>query len=307
MNRIYLFFCSFERLACRSFLSVMAMLALLVSGAVSAEDAVDCEHPTYSTIKESQIFQGYALAEVNDYGDLVVAIDEDGFSDIESGTGVADKVFRVAFEDASAASGVLRQWRKHELREVRVTRRSATGYSEMELRFLERPFLAWSFEVDAYGCGKAIEQRSNVPPGFRFASKGMSIVRVSGHRLSLNESLERFHAKPLVQDRALGTSVQWNYCGHGGPGSASCSVSLPFGLGCSIDCLPGYYACCNSFGGCSCKLDETDDGQGSPYPGGPGDGGGGGGLPQPDDPGDDEEEEEEEDDGKDSYSVGGGG
>lgn len=311
MNSIILLRCAFRRFSFGFSSAAILVLALLVSGPVSADRPIDCEHPTYSTIRESQVFHGYALGDLNAYGELVIALDEDGFSDIDNGTGVVDKVFQIAFEDLSATSGIIAHWKKSELREIRIVKRSAAGYSEMELRFLERPFLAWSFEVDSYGCRQAIDQRSDVPPGFRFASKGMSVVKVSGHRLSLEESLERFHDKAVILDTDdSDPSVEWTYCGHGGPGSATCSVSLPFGLGCSVNCQPGYYACCNSFGGCSCKLNDNDDGDGgdSSMPGGPGDGdGGGGGLPQPDDPGDDEEEDEEEDDDKDNYSVGGGG
>lgn len=310
MNDIILFCCSRGCRAAGFYFSAMIMLAFLACGSALADAPIDCGHPTYSTITDSEVFHGYALVEINAYGELVIALDEDGFSDIDSGTGVADKVFQVAFEKPSSASRIVAHWRKGDPREVRVTRRSTTGYSEIEMRLLERPYLAWYFEVDAYGCGHAINQRVDVPPGSRFASKGMSVARVSRHRLSLQGSLEKFYDKAVVlEPDDASYSVQWTYCGHGGPGSASCSVSLPFGLGCSVNCMPGYYACCNSFGGCSCKRDDNDDGSGSPLPGGPGDGdgGGGGGLPAPDEPGDDEDEDEEEEDDKDNYSVGGGG
>lgn len=301
----------------KSWSLIGAGLLLMLQSMAFAKSPVDCSHPAYSRILEKEVTHGYALAEANAHGELLVAIDEDGFSDIESGTGVADRLLRIAFESSSMASRILGVWKDNELREIRLTRRSTAGYSEIELHLLEPPFLRWAFVLDAYGCSSQISEKSDVLPERRFSAEGISMSMLSGKRMHLNEALGEFRARPLMGDAsASDPSLQWTYCGHGGPGTLSCTVTLPFNLGCTAYCLPGFYACCNTFGGCSCKpMGDSDDG-GFP-PGGPGDGGDGsgggggsgdgGGSGGGGDSGDDDDEEDDDEGDNENYGVSGGG
>lgn len=272
------------------FLGLMFLLLFLPSIGAAENYVVNCNHPTYSRITKSDALHGYALLDMNKHGELLAALDEDGFSDISSGTGVTDKVLRFALKNSSDVSRILDFWKRGEPREVRLIKRSAAGYSEVELHLLEHPFGKWAFVLDAYGCSDKIADRSDALSDDRFAIEALSTVRMSGKRLSLEESLNAFDDSPLVQAEML-SGPSRAFCGHGGPDTLSCSVSLPFGFGCSAECAPGAFACCNTFGGCTCMPDPADDsgdegggagdddagGEG----GGEGGGGGGGGLSPP--------------------------
>jgi len=245
----------------------------IAHASASAAEPVDCTYPSYSRISDETVLHGNALVRVTPHGELLVALDEDGFADIKSGTGVTDKIIRLALSKPSAAEQVVDFWGQERPREVRLTKRSAVGYSEVELYLLEGPAIRWAFTLDAYGCSEKVSEGSRALPENQFELKALSIVRVSGKRLSLKNGLREFDDSPLVPGPSSSDGSR-AFCGHGGENSLSCSIDLPFGFGCSAECLPGSFACCNTFGGCTCMPGDPAGGGGISPPGG-GSGGGG--------------------------------
>lgn len=237
------------------------LFALLLSGIVATGHAqenhrgvtgplVDCDHPSYSSIETKEVLLGYTLIGVNSSADQVVI----GFSEsMASDRFRADSVFQIAGWSIDAGKALFDRWSQTPL-ETRIVSRSVNGYRHLTIHLLGPAQQKFDLVVDAYGCGARIRRDHGLDKRDHIQVKGVARHRVHGLEHDLYQAVEQYLNQPLISDPEDEQQIQsWSYCGHGGPGTTSCSVSLPFGLGCSAECGPGYYACCNTFGGCSCK------------------------------------------------------